>query len=113
MTEQVFEYPNSDHGERVELPEEKAYNSNPVLSANISNVPLELERRLKEAHRQGRLRDSLDHWLGALDGAQIIDKSMLKTLRQMAGEITGNYLADQPVVEKLRKAIVSLRSTKI
>jgi hypothetical protein len=111
--EEVFEYPNSDHGERIELPEEKAYNTNPVLSAQIGNVPLEIERRMKEAHRQGRLRDSLDHWTAAMSGAGIVDKATLTTLDQLRDEITGRYLDDQPVLDTIRQVFISLRTKKL
>jgi hypothetical protein len=110
---EVFEYANSDHGEIVELPEEKAYNTNPILSAQIGNVPLEIERRLKQAHFQGRLKESLSHWTGALSDAGIVDKGTLNTLDQLSGEISGMYLQDAPVLDKIRQVFISLRTKKL
>jgi hypothetical protein len=112
MTE-VFKYPNSDLPEIVALPEEQSYADRPILSAKIGDLPLELERRVREAHRQGRLRDSLDHWTAAMSDAGIVDKGTLATLSQLRGEITGMYLQDEPVLDKIRNVFIALRTKKI
>jgi hypothetical protein len=112
MTEAKFDYPNSDHGEIVELPEEKSYREHPILSAEIGTLPLEVERRLAQAHFHGHLKDSLAHWTGALTGAEIIDKATVNTLNELSGEISGRYLDDKPVLDKIRQVFISLRTKK-
>jgi hypothetical protein len=110
--DEIFDYPKSQHPEFVELPEEKAFADRPILTAQVGNLPLEIEARLKVAHFQGRLKESLAHWTGALTAAQIVDQPTINTLNKLSGEITGIYPADKPVLDKIRQVFIALRTTK-
>ena len=75
----------------------------------ISEVPNHMATRLKEAHFAGRLKKSLNHWIGALDGSGISDKATVKSLKALRREVTGDYDQDKPVLAKIIKTLDEFR----
>ncbi len=101
----------------IELPEEsglyKGESGGRMFSGQISQVPAHVVERLKTAHFEGRLKPSLDHWIGTLDGGGILDKRTIANVTALRAEITGKYEADKQVLDKIKAVLGGLKARKL
>ncbi len=111
MTDETISYDKTDDAayEPIELLEPDGR----VLVTQIGQVPAKVLDRLKEAHFQGTLKESYDHWRGVLAGAGIVDRATLNSLKALQSEITSYYQRDQAVIEKISKVLGPLRAQKL
>ena len=96
------------------LDEPSVYNQNPAatLTVKAGEVGPTIVDRLRTAFTAGRLHESLGHWIGTLDGLELVDKGTIKTLKDLRTEITGYRNTDDPILAKLEKIFYGLTPRK-
>ena len=111
-------YPNSDMPEIIELPREplpfkgEEPSNRGVEILKIPEIPQHVIFKLRDAQKFGYLPVSLDHWIGTLGGAELIDKCTLDQLKKLRGEITGKVRDDAEPLERIIKVLSGLKPQK-
>ena len=109
--------PASGYGEAgitsVKLPAYQQYSSAIRFDTmGVREIPHFLTGTLKSAHRSGILPDVLSHYIGTLDGLELVDSASLRALKDLRKKITGNYVNDEKVLPDIIKVLDGLRPAR-
>ena len=100
--------------ESIELPDEPSPygGAKRIDTLQMRELPQFLSDRVIQAHKNGRLPKTLDHYIGALGGAGLVDKDTLRTFKGLRAKVTGNYRTDEKVVPEILELISGLQAKK-
>ena len=95
-----FSYPSS-RGQGVEVvPYPLRGNPTPV-EIQVGKLPRLVSDKLRQAHRQGHLREELSHHLSVLKENRLVDPGTLELIRQHGGNLTGHIVRDESVLDEI------------
>jgi hypothetical protein len=100
--------------ESIELPDEPSPygGAKRIDTLQMRELPQFLSDRVIQAHKNGRLPKTLDHYIWALGGAGLVDKDTLRTFKGLRAKVTGNYRTDEKVVPEILELISGLQAKK-
>lgn len=79
----------------------------------ISEIPVTISQDLRSSTHFGTLQQNLDHWIGVLDGGDLVEKRYIQKLKTFRSRITGIRREDEPLVEEIAKVLAELRPAKV
>lgn len=78
----------------------------------FSELPEFLHSTFVEAHRSGRLPETLSHYIGTLDGLGALDSASLQALKDARRQVTGGRKADEKILPDIIKIVDGLKPAK-
>jgi hypothetical protein len=95
-----FIYPSS-FGQGVEVVSYPLRGNQTSREIQVKEIPHLVCNKLRQAHRQGHLRDELAHHLSVLKENRLVDPGTLELIRQHGGNLTGHIVRDESVLDEI------------
>jgi hypothetical protein len=105
-----FSYPSS-RGQGVEVIDYPLRGKTQPHETQVCKVPHLVNDKLRQAHRQGHLREELAHHLRVLTENRLVDSGTLELMRQHGNNLTGHIARDESVLDEISVVLNSCSPT--
>ena len=101
-----FIYPSS-RGQGVEVIEYPLRGNQTSREIQVKEIPHLVCNKLRQAHRQGHLREELAHHMKVLKESQFVDSGTLELIRGHGDNLSGHILRDESVLDEITTVLGS------